>query len=106
MELLEYWKGERLKFYENIGIPRAKLHVKNVADEERAFYSKGTYDIEYEFPFGVQELEGVAYRTDYDYRSIKTRAGNRSNTSMRKPNRNLFRTWSNQVPGSIELCWP
>jgi glycyl-tRNA synthetase len=66
MTLLEYWKEERLKFYENIGIPRSKLHVKNVADEERAFYSKGTYDIEYEFPFGVQELEGVAYRTDYD----------------------------------------
>jgi len=37
-----------------------------VPDEERAFYSKGTYDIEYEFPFGRQELEGVAYRTDYD----------------------------------------
>ena len=66
MALLEYWKEERLKFYENIGIPRSKLHVKNVADDERAFYSKGTYDIEYEFPFGVQELEGVAYRTDYD----------------------------------------
>ena len=42
------------------------LHVRNVPDEERAFYSKGTYDIEYDFPFGRQELEGVAYRTDYD----------------------------------------
>ncbi len=66
MELLEYWKEERLKFYENIGIPHEKLHVKTVSDEERAFYSKGTYDIEYDFPFGRQELEGVAYRTDYD----------------------------------------
>ena len=66
MELLEYWKEERLKFYENIGIPRDKLHVLTVPDADRAFYSKGTYDIEYEFPFGVQELEGVAYRTDYD----------------------------------------
>src|SRR5437879_122094 len=66
MELLEYWKEERLKFYENIGIRRDRLHVKKVSDEERAFYSKGTYDIEYEFPFGIQELEGVAYRTDYD----------------------------------------
>jgi glycyl-tRNA synthetase len=66
MELLEYWKEERLKFYENIGIPRSRLHVLTVPDEERAFYSKGTYDIEYEFPFGRQELEGVAYRTDYD----------------------------------------
>jgi len=66
MELLEYWKEERLKFYENIGISREKLHVLTVPDDARAFYSKGTYDIEYEFPFGRQELEGVAYRTDYD----------------------------------------
>ncbi|HZR04533.1 MAG TPA: glycine--tRNA ligase, partial [Candidatus Udaeobacter sp.] len=66
MEFLEYWKEERLRFYENIGIPRGKLHVLTVPDAERAFYSKGTYDIEYDFPFGRQELEGVAYRTDYD----------------------------------------
>ncbi len=66
MKLLEYWKEERLRFYENIGIPRDHLHVLTVPDEDRAFYSKGTYDIEYDFPFGRQELEGVAYRTDYD----------------------------------------
>jgi glycyl-tRNA synthetase len=66
MKLLEYWKEERLRFYENIGIPTNHLHVLTVPDEERAFYSKGTYDIEYDFPFGRQELEGVAYRTDYD----------------------------------------
>jgi len=66
MEFLEYWKEERLRFYENIGIPRSKLHVLTVPDDERAFYSKGTYDIEYDFLFGRHELEGVAYRTDYD----------------------------------------
>jgi glycyl-tRNA synthetase len=66
MKLLDYWLEERLTFYENIGIGRDRLHVKTVPDEERAFYSKGTYDIEYDFPFGRQELEGVAYRTDYD----------------------------------------
>ena len=66
MKLLDYWLEERLKFYENIGVPREKLHARQVPDEERAFYSKGTYDIEYDFPFGRQELEGVAYRTDYD----------------------------------------
>src|SRR5438477_10778869 len=65
-KLLDYWLEERLKFYEKIGIAREKLHVLTVPDEERAFYSKGTYDIEYDFPFGRQELEGVAYRTDYD----------------------------------------
>jgi glycyl-tRNA synthetase len=63
---LGYWLEERLKFYENIGIPRERLHARQVPDDERAFYSKGTYDIEYDFPFGPQELEGVAYRTDYD----------------------------------------
>jgi glycyl-tRNA synthetase len=66
MKLLEYWRDERLKFYESIGISRDNLHLLTVPDEERAFYSKGTYDIEYDFPFGKQELEGVAYRTDYD----------------------------------------
>ncbi|HZR79441.1 MAG TPA: glycine--tRNA ligase [Chthoniobacterales bacterium] len=66
LELLEYWKEERLRFYEEIGIKREKLHVLTVPEADRAFYSKGTYDIEYQFPFGLQELEGVAYRTDYD----------------------------------------
>src|SRR5437588_12923633 len=66
MQWHDYWKEERLKFYENIGIARDNLHALTVPDEERAFYSKGTYDIKYDFPFGRQELEGVAYRTDYD----------------------------------------
>jgi glycyl-tRNA synthetase len=75
MKLLEYWKEERLKFYEKIGLAREKLHVLDVPDEERAFYSKGTYDIEYEFPFGKQELEGVAYRTDYDLKQHQQASG-------------------------------
>src|SRR5213595_2871915 len=75
MELLEYWKEERLKFYENIGIARDKLHVLTVPDADRAFYSKGTYDIEYDFPFGRQELEGVAYRTDYDLKQHQEASG-------------------------------
>ncbi len=75
MRLLNYWLEERLRFYENIGIPRTKLHVLTVPDADRAFYSKGTYDIEYEFPFGVQELEGVAYRTDYDLMAHQNASG-------------------------------
>jgi len=65
-QLTDYWLGERLRFYEDIGIPRSKIHVNDIPDGDRAFYSKKTYDLEYEFPFGVSELEGVAYRTDYD----------------------------------------
>jgi glycyl-tRNA synthetase len=66
MALTDYWLEQRLKFYEDIGIPRSKIHVVDIPDGDRAFYSKKTYDLEYEFPFGVSELEGIAYRTDYD----------------------------------------
>jgi glycyl-tRNA synthetase len=65
-EWLEKWKEDRLAWYEAIGIPRAKIHVLTVPDKDRAFYSQGTYDLEYEFPFGVQELEGIAHRGNYD----------------------------------------
>jgi len=66
LALTDYWLEQRLKFYEDIGIPREKIHVVDIPDGDRAFYSKKTYDLEYEFPFGISELEGIAYRTDYD----------------------------------------
>ena len=65
-EWLEKWKEDRLAWYEAIGIPSTKIHVLTVPDQDRAFYSQGTYDLEYEFPFGVQELEGIAHRGNYD----------------------------------------
>ena len=65
-EWLDKWLEERLAWYESIGIPRAKIHVLTVPEKDRAFYSQGTYDLEYEFPFGVQELEGIAHRGNYD----------------------------------------
>jgi glycyl-tRNA synthetase len=66
LEWTDHWLEERLKWYESIGIPRAKIHVLDVPEKDRAFYSQKTYDLEYEFPFGIHELEGIAYRTDYD----------------------------------------
>ncbi len=66
MRLTDEWLEKCLTFYENIGIPREKIHILDVPDGERAFYSKKTYDLEYAFPFGVQELQGIAYRTSYD----------------------------------------
>jgi len=74
-EWLDKWLEERLAWYEAIGIPRAKIHVLTVPDADRAFYSKGTYDLEYEFPFGIQELEGIAYRTDYDLTQHQNASG-------------------------------
>lgn len=75
LRLTDEWLERRLCFYEEIGIPRERIHILDVPDGERAFYSKKTYDLEYEFPFGVQELEGVAYRTDYDITSHQNGSG-------------------------------
>lgn len=66
LRLTDEWLERRLQFYDEIGVPREKIHILDVPDNDRAFYSKKTYDLEYEFPFGIQELEGIAYRTNYD----------------------------------------
>jgi glycyl-tRNA synthetase len=74
-EWLEKWLQERLAWYEAIGIPRAKIHVLTVPEKDRAFYSQGTYDLEYEFPFGIQELEGIAHRGSYDLTQHQNASG-------------------------------
>ncbi|MEN8694093.1 MAG: glycine--tRNA ligase [Akkermansiaceae bacterium] len=66
LKLTDEWLETRLAFYEEIGLDREKLHILDIPDGERAHYSQKTYDIEYDFPFGQQELEGVAYRGAYD----------------------------------------
>lgn len=75
LRLTDEWLEARLQWYGEVGIPREKLHVLDIPDGERAHYSKKTYDIEYEFPFGIQELEGVAYRGDYDLGKHKEASG-------------------------------
>jgi glycyl-tRNA synthetase len=72
---LNKWLEERLAWYESIGIPRAKIHVLTVPEKDRAFYSQGTYDLEYEFPFGIQELEGIAHRGNYDLKQHQEASG-------------------------------
>jgi glycyl-tRNA synthetase len=74
-EWLDKWLEERLAWYEAIGIPRAKIHVLTVLEKDRAFYSQGTYDLEYEFPFGIQELEGIAHRGNYDLKQHAEHSG-------------------------------
>jgi len=62
----EYWVNERLKWYESIGLPAAKLSCYNYKKEELAHYASACVDVMFEFPFGVQELEGIAARGDFD----------------------------------------
>ena len=62
----EYWVKERLKWYESIGLPATKLSCYNYKKEELAHYASACVDVMFEFPFGVQELEGIAARGDFD----------------------------------------
>ena len=62
----EYWKAERFAWYQRYGIRRERLRLREHGPEELAHYARGCADIEYEFPFGWSELEGIANRGDFD----------------------------------------
>ena len=61
-----YWIEQRLQWYLDLGLRREQLRVREHDAEERSHYSSGTSDIEYLYPIGWQELEGVANRGDFD----------------------------------------
>ncbi len=61
-----YWVEERLNWYYNLGIRKENLHLREHGPDELAHYSRRCFDIEYLYPIGWSELEGVANRTDYD----------------------------------------
>ena len=62
----KYWVDQRLKWWSEQGVSSDKLRLLEVEKEELSHYSKATFDIMYEFPHGLEELEGVANRTDFD----------------------------------------
>ena len=64
----EIWKKERFEWYVRHGIRRERLRLRDHGKEELAHYAAGCADVEYEFPFGWSELEGIANRTDFDLR--------------------------------------
>ena len=70
MEWYNFWKDERIKWHESLGVPAEKLrfhdHVK------LAHYADAALDIEFEFPFGWKELEGIHSRTDFDLTQHQT----------------------------------
>jgi glycyl-tRNA synthetase len=62
----EHWVEARLNWWEAQGVPRSSLELYHVPADELAHYSKATVDVMYRFPHGVEELEGIANRTDFD----------------------------------------
>jgi glycyl-tRNA synthetase len=73
-----FWKEERKKFWQDLGLTTDNLLMREHGADELVFYSKGTFDIEYKFPFtdpGFGELEGIAYRTNYDLTQHQEHSG-------------------------------
>jgi glycyl-tRNA synthetase len=62
----QYWKEQRIKWFDRLGIRKEKLRFHQHSAEELAHYAKAAFDIEYEFPFGWSEIEGIHNRTDFD----------------------------------------
>lgn len=63
---LEYWSQNRLKWWQNLSNSPEKFILRQHEKDELAHYADNCYDIEYQYPWGFGELEGVASRTDYD----------------------------------------
>jgi glycyl-tRNA synthetase len=74
-EWFEYWVNERLLWYLDLGIRKDKLRVRPHERDELAHYAKAASDVEYEFPFGWQEVEGIANRTDFDLKRHEMASG-------------------------------
>src|SRR5262249_46428134 len=66
MEWFETWKRTRWDYYNTTGLREEKLRFKEHGPTELAHYAKAAFDVQYEFPFGWQELEGIHNRSDFD----------------------------------------
>ena len=70
-----FWVEQRLAWYTDLGVRPEKLRLRDHEPDELAHYAKAATDIEYEFPFGWQEIEGIANRTDYDLAAHQAASG-------------------------------
>jgi glycyl-tRNA synthetase len=76
-EWFDRWKETRMEWVKSLGIDPAKLRFHEHADDELAHYAKKAFDIEYELPFGWQEIEGIHNRTDFDLSRHEQHSGKR-----------------------------
>jgi glycyl-tRNA synthetase len=74
-EWYRYWIDARFSWYQDLGIPAEMLRLHEHAKEDLSHYSKGTTDVEFLYPWGWDELEGIANRGDYDLTQHSTHSG-------------------------------
>ncbi len=74
-EMFDFWRNKRMQFYHNLGINKDAIRIRSHEREELAHYSTQTDDIEYRFPFGWKELEGIAHRGNFDLKQHSAHSG-------------------------------
>jgi len=99
----EYWKTERLNWYYSIGITREKLRFRAHSQNELAHYAKSAVDIEYEFPFGWKELEGIHNRGDWDL-SRHTKFSGKDLSYFDPERKQRFIPWIIETSGGVDRC--
>jgi glycyl-tRNA synthetase len=71
----KYWIEERKSWYIDLGMKEENVRFREHEQDELSHYSAGTFDVDYRFPWGFDELEGIANRTDYDLKAHMERSG-------------------------------
>ena len=108
-ECINSWVQKRLEWWEKQGVPTESIELYEVPEDELAHYSKRTVDLMYNFPHGLEELEGIANRTDFDLGShskkqeelgIKSQVKNNRNSNSKLAVQNEHGDW--YVPYVIE----
>ena len=74
-EWFRYWIDERKKWYIDLGMKEENIRFREHEPEELSHYSAGTFDVDYNFPWGFDELEGIASRTDFDLKAHMEMSG-------------------------------
>ena len=74
-EWFDFWVNKRLEWYKEIGIPEEKLRLREHEENELAHYASKTVDIEFDYPWGWGELEGIANRGSFDLSSHESSSG-------------------------------
>ena len=87
-EAHDLWVQKRLEWWSKQGVPTEKIQIDNVPEKELAHYSKKTIDLMYKFPHGLEELEGIANRTDFDLGSHSKQQDEININSSVKVNKN------------------
>jgi glycyl-tRNA synthetase len=100
MEWYERWKQTRMKFHQAIGLPAAKLKFHD--HDKLAHYANAAVDIEYEFPFGFKEIEGIHSRTDFDLRNHQELSKKKQQYFDNDPDPATGKPYGNYIPYVVE----